>query len=415
MTAETTPMAVSWNTHALLTRFALESAKWDFLDVKCPVVRLEELLFAAGNRLQELVRWYGEMLTAKGCNAVPRTESLRDITTEADFLEVLRLNREFSIQYVRGLKLREVSPDSPHDPGRAGPPGVAYVSTQPGELISARRILSTFSDEPDWGMDQGLFLIGAYGYGPQPYGTLTGVSSQAPFHMAFFFEPKPILWAMPSLRRNFVEERIRVSFALADLAFARGVDYWGWRFTAWAMHYLQDLTQPYHARALPFSMLRLLKRLIRARRITGLAERHGNLLRNRHMLFEAVVHWMLNDALKRGSHRELVKALIRGSDTRVQDVRSVMRRSAKVVSRLARRMNIELEKLMQEQRLDDPSYSLDQDRAYRIDTAVSRAAHDRPKNFAGFLRLVAVCLNEAGKVTRYSVRTGASSIASPGA
>ena len=30
-----------------------------------------------------------------------------------------------------------------------------------------------------------------------------------------------------------------------------GHDYWAWRFTGWGMHYLQDLTQPYHARVLP--------------------------------------------------------------------------------------------------------------------------------------------------------------------
>ncbi|MCA1960610.1 MAG: hypothetical protein LDL33_07420 [Desulfomonile sp.] len=415
MTSDAKLTPVSWNTHALLTRFALRSAEWDFLDIKCSVVPLQELLFAAGNALQKLVRRHAEMLAAKGCNAVPGMESLPDIVTPRGFLEALRLNPEFSIHYVRSLKLREVPADSPHDASRSGPPSPAYVPTPVGELISARRILSTFSDEPDWGIDQDLFLIPQYGYGPQPYGPPTGVSSQAPFHMAFFFEPRPLLWAMPSLRRNFMEERIRLFFALADLAFLRGIDYWGWRFTAWAMHYLQDLTQPYHARALPFSIFRLLKRLIRAGRLSGLAERHGNILRNRHMLFEAAVHWLLNDALKRGSHRKPVKALSHGNDWKAQDVNAVMKQSAKIVSRLAARVNAALETLMREPRLNDPSYSLDHDRSYRIDLTLPQAALDRPESFERFLSLVAVCLSEAGTVTRYAVRTGASSVVSDGA
>jgi hypothetical protein len=35
-------------------------------------------------------------------------------------------------------------------------------------------------------------------------------------------------------------------FDLADLAWTLGMEYWGWRFLACALHYVQDLTQPYH-------------------------------------------------------------------------------------------------------------------------------------------------------------------------
>lgn len=409
MTTEATRTSISLNTHALLTRFALQSSEWEFLDMKYPVVPLEELLSASGSRLQELVSWYGHLLAAKGCFAVPGGEPPQEIVTESGFLDALRLNPAYCIHYVVVLKLREMPADSRHDAGRSGPPGGAYVPTSFGETVSARRILSTFSDEPDWGMDQGLFLIERYGYGPQPYGTLTGVSSQAPFHMAFLYEPKPLLWAMPLLRRNFVEERVRVCLALAHLAFSCGMDYWGWRFAAWAMHYLQDLTQPYHARSLPFSTVRLLKRLISGRpwRVT---ERYGNLLRNRHMLFEAVVHFLLNEALKKGAHEELVRALSYGGDAGVQEVRVIMAQSAKVVARLAPRVNVALEKLMDEPRLDDAAYSLDRDPLYRIEEALPRLGHDRPRDFSRFLELLAVCLVEAGRVTRYTVRVGAAAI-----
>jgi hypothetical protein len=47
------------------------------------------------------------------------------------------------------------------------------------------------------------------------------------------------------------EYRIHLWDSLAALALRTGHPYWGWRFAGWAMHYLQDLTQPYHARVLP--------------------------------------------------------------------------------------------------------------------------------------------------------------------
>lgn len=401
---------LSWNTHALLTRFALRSGAWDFLDVKSPVVRLEDFLFAAGSRLSPVLSRYGQALAAKGCKAVSGREAKGDISTETGFLEALRLNPTYPFHYVRERKAREVSPDTPHNAGRSGPPAAAYVPTAHDEPISARRILSTFSDEPDWGMDQDLFVIERYGYGAQPYGPLTGLSSQAPFHMAFLFEPTALLWAMPGLKRNFMEERVRVFLALAELAFASGVDYWGWRFTAWAMHYLQDLTQPYHARALPFPLIRILKRVITAGRSPGFVERHGNLLRNRHMLFEAAAHFLLNDALKKGSHRRLVRALSRGGDVQGNSVQAIMRQCARVVSPVAPRVNVALEKLMEEPRLNDPTYSLDTDFDYRIDRTIPQAARERPKSYERFLTLLAACLAEAGKVTRYIVRTAVSMV-----
>ena len=45
--------------------------------------------------------------------------------------------------------------------------------------------------------------------------------------------------------------RVHQFSGLAELAFRTGHPYWGWRFAGWALHYVQDLTQPYHARVLP--------------------------------------------------------------------------------------------------------------------------------------------------------------------
>ena len=256
----------SWNTHAVITRTALSAAKIPRLDDSIPVIALEAFLPLARKSLQNLLKWYYELLDRK-VQGVPSkrgkvAEIPKEILTTGDFLAALKLNVSQPLHYVRALTPEEISPDTPHDPSRSGPPGGMYVETRQQETIQAREVFCTFSDEPDWGMDQDLFSVGQYGYGSCPFGSGYGPSSQAPFHMAFLHENPLVMALRPSLGRSFLEERVQIFFALAGLAMDSGVEYWGWRFAAWATHYLQDITQPYHAKPFPAARLPLLIRFI---------------------------------------------------------------------------------------------------------------------------------------------------------
>ena len=63
---------------------------------------------------------------------------------------------------------------------------------------------------------------------------------------------RPLMYASSgALRRTFPEYRMHLWQTLARHAMLSGHPYWGWRFAGWAMHYAQDLTQPYHANVLP--------------------------------------------------------------------------------------------------------------------------------------------------------------------
>lgn len=133
-----------------------------------------------------------------------------------------------------------------------------YVRINAGDAISPAHVVSTASDEPDFGMDIGLFsdngtAFGAdYGFGPQPFGNPNlEYSSQAPFHMGFYHLDWLTRTAQPDLLRTFPEWRVSLFRALAMLAFDTGHAYWGWRFMGWALHYIGDLTQPYHVQPLP--------------------------------------------------------------------------------------------------------------------------------------------------------------------
>jgi hypothetical protein len=394
---------LSWNTHALLTWGALDSSRDSKLDQQIPLVPIEELFLALGSDLGDVIRRYGAQIAQKSRVCV-RNEPPARIRTVDQFLGALRINPNTKLYQVRVLKPHEVPPDSAHDPSRDGPPGGVYVPVADGKQIPAIDILATYSDEPDWLMDQDLFLIEEYGYGPIPYGPPAGLSSQAPFHLAFLHE-NPLLKAiLPRLRTNFVEERVQLFFALARLAFAAGIDYWGWRFTAWGMHYLQDMTQPYHAKIFPFPLWRVLLRVIRERDRKNFAERNKNLLRNRHLAFEGIIHFLLNEAFKKNRSDPLLDALMGDDDLGAITIPAAIEVSTRKAAGAAIRANAAMEALMQEPRLNDRGYFLADDHTYRIEETLPKAAAERSTEYQTFIKLVCESLRDAGKVTRYCVR-----------
>ncbi|PLV60024.1 hypothetical protein [Thermotoga sp. KOL6] len=104
------------------------------------------------------------------------------------------------------------------------PPNPAPVNGK----VPAWQILTVYSSEPDWGMDQGLDL--------SPYQFLIG-NSQGVRHMKYrilgleFFEADKSFYYFHDLSKE---------------AFRKGDRYWGYRFLARALHYIEDLSQPYH-------------------------------------------------------------------------------------------------------------------------------------------------------------------------
>ncbi len=139
-----------------------------------------------------------------------------------------------------------------------------FVKLNNGDTVSPVYIVASAANEPDYGMDTGLFSdnqteFGAiYGFGVQPFGN-PNLGSQAPFHMGFYHENPIITFFAPFLKQSYVEYRIYLYKELSKLAFETGHDYWGWRFMGWGLHYLGDLSMPYHTTALPgYSALRML-------------------------------------------------------------------------------------------------------------------------------------------------------------
>lgn len=170
-----------------------------------------------------------------------------------------------------------------------------FQPIKPGELVAPLAVTATASDEPDYGLDINLFEDSPsdwgklYGFGTLPFGNpILPYASQAPFHMGFMHENRVLYAAAPFIKRTFPQWRVYQYSTLASLAFRTGHPYWGWRFSGLALHYVQDLTQPYHASLSPGdSTLKLLA--VNAAAMAGLASMKNNmitLLSNRHLALE---------------------------------------------------------------------------------------------------------------------------------
>lgn len=142
----------------------------------------------------------------------------------------------------------------PEEPGT----GYKFMSLRTGDVVTALTVLATACDEPDFGLD--LFVWEdspsdwgkQYGWGSQPYGNpQLAHTAQTSLHTGFMHESRMVSMGVFSLKRSLLQVRAHQYGTLASLAFRTGHAYWGWRFAGMALHYLQDLTQPYNASLAP--------------------------------------------------------------------------------------------------------------------------------------------------------------------
>ncbi|MDQ7782111.1 MAG: hypothetical protein RDU20_04480 [Desulfomonilaceae bacterium] len=408
--------AASWSTHALLTYGALKSFHDRGLDDGTRVTPIEDFLQYAGPGLGTIMGWYWGLLDKKSGSARPSARPPETFSDEAEFLAALHLNPKTRLHYVKLRPPEEIDPDSPHDVSREGPPGDLYQTTDFGTEITGREILFTYADEPDWGMDQDLFAVENHPYGDPPFGITHGISSQGPFHMAFLHENPLLLRVLPALGRTFLPERIRVFFALADLALAKGQDYWGRRFTAWAMHYLQDATSPYHARAFPPAVIPTLRELLSGTDGRSRSEKIRDILKMHHILFEGVVHLLLNEAVKKNPNHPFLSALASGNGP-TEDLRPFknttrgctdpdtdlsIEAASKTPANVAAEIDAVMMALFSRCRRDiyrpyDGTRFLEAGLK-----AFTCGAEDKKALFTRFLNLTSTCLSVTGTVTRYA-------------
>lgn len=170
-----------------------------------------------------------------------------------------------------------------------------FASLRAGEAVTPLQVIASASDEPDYGLDINLWSDSpgdwgkTYGFGPLSFGNPTiNFATQSPFHMGFYHEHRLAYLAAPFLKKTFPLWRVHQYAGLAALAWQTGHPYWGWRFAGLALHYVQDLTQPYHASVSPGDgLLKLMGTNLMA--MAGMPRKKNELivlLSNRHLALE---------------------------------------------------------------------------------------------------------------------------------
>ncbi len=271
--------AYPWSEHAIFTRHALLAMPEVEGAAAVPAETLESFLNKEAAGIESILAEEESYARANLMDYPARPDSLAfkadgkdDVRTR--FLRALRVNPESKIPLALQLLPGDDASGKTLLPVRQmsvykNPIWLArnrYALIQPGQNVKPIDIVTTASDEPDLGLDIGLFEDNgtewgkAYGFGVQPFGNPSlEYSSQAPFHMGFFHEAKIIYVLASFLKHTYPEIRARQYYALSQYAFRTGHPYWGYRFMGWGLHYIGDLTQPYHARVLPgVGVLRML-------------------------------------------------------------------------------------------------------------------------------------------------------------
>ncbi|EKD83546.1 MAG: hypothetical protein ACD_39C00606G0001 [uncultured bacterium] len=174
--------------------------------------------------------------------------------------------------------------------------------------------LTLFSDEPDWGADIGLFGKGDPRYSAEiPYGSIDKLSSQAPFHMYFPSERVITYAASKSIKESMALLRFNVFVRLARLAWGVKNYFWTARFLGNAMHYLQDVANPYHSSALPYANIITYIKYFAVKNKDKFLSDNMQILANRHFAYEALgLEFMILTKDNLDSYIRISKVIDRG-------------------------------------------------------------------------------------------------------
>jgi len=386
--------AQAWNDHALCTWQALEPLG-EIATRRVRAESLERFLAAQAPQLERLLAeheaWAREHLEPYD----PRPDSIAfraplaaattgGVTAAApqalrpSFLKALRVNVTAELPLF--LQLRPGEPLG----GRQELPraqvttlasavgaGTRFVAVAEGSEVAVSDVVATASQEPDFGLDLGLFADSGtvhgreYGFGNLPFGNpKLDYATQAPFHMGLYHEAGIVFAFGSFLRRSQPQARIALFMALARHALASGHDYWGWRFAGWAMHYVQDLTQPYHASILPgVSALRMV-----GVNVAAMAGWEGpkadavTLVSNRHSVVESYQQQRMGRAYETGRLDEPLLAALRDTSQDGEHWRYLPASTRAMVSReafdAADALDAQLERSFPQRYTRDPSVAL---------------------------------------------------------
>lgn len=310
----------------MLTDRATEHFPSQARDRVVEVESLERFVQREAAPLSQMIAQYYDWLQLRGSRRFKRVAFDPSRATVEGFLRAVRLNPKSQFPY-----LVRVLPGTPPSPADTTVPihelsphedanrhfEFRFRRTPLGTRIPARAVLHTYCDEPDWQIDHGLWSISEYGYGKIPFGSAQDMTDRVPFHMQFDHENFFVNWIAPEVRDGMAYERVELFVRLARLALKSHHPYWGYRFAAWALHYVQDIGQPYHAKAVPSESFWFYLRFLFSWNKSQFKQDTARRQENRHIGFEDMTASLLqardarmNPAFNADSEREAEFALL---------------------------------------------------------------------------------------------------------
>ncbi|MFO1193082.1 MAG: hypothetical protein U1F00_13085 [Rhodoferax sp.] len=327
--------AGAWSNHTLVAYRALEKMPEVAQAAPVTVEPIEAFLKAQEPALERLLAEQEAWARANVTAYAPRPDALAFRANPARPDDARRLAFLMALRVSPNSKLALYVQPDPRSPAGDGPalpfgavsflpeqPNTTYrfIGLQAGATVPVLQVVASASDEPDYGLDINLWEDSpsdwgkVYGFGKLPFGNpALYYATQAPFHMGFYHQDWLIYQAAPFLKRTLPLLRTHQYTTLAALAFRTGHTYWGWRFTGLALHYVQDLTQPYHANLAPGdSTFRMISANVLA--MAGLPRQRDDLivlLSNRHLALEKYQNERLLAAARAAQDTPLETALRR--------------------------------------------------------------------------------------------------------
>lgn len=243
-----------------------------------------------------------------------------------------------------------------------------FVKLMAGESVSPLDVVVTGTEEPDFGLDVGLYEDNGtefgkiYGFGRQPFGNPNlEYGTQAPFHMGFYHESVIVNTLAEFMMHTYPEYRIHLFQSLSRFAFRTGHDYWGWRFMGIGLQYVIDLTEPYHTTMLPgVTVARLLWiSVLDAMGVEGPKMGAIQLVSNRHTALEKFQQLTMQRAYLNGNNNhsfftalQTIRECPPWSDRMPRDVISAASNAH------AKETDALLEEIMPERFVSDPGFEL---------------------------------------------------------
>lgn len=270
---------LGWTDHTLGTYPALANMPEVKNAKPVQVEAFEDFLNKESQGLAQLIKEQEEFARAHIQNYPPKPDSIVFDSNDKknirkNFLMAMRLNPEVRLAYfIQELPGTNVSAGEKFPAENVSVyKNIDFLKTlnfrtlKVKSSVSPLAVLATAADEPDYGHDIGLYEDNEieagkgimtehgkiYGFGTQPFGDKRfEYGSQAPFHMGFYHEAGIVYALGGFIKRTLPEYRMHQFLTLARFAFKTGHPYWGYRFTGWGLHFVQDLTQPYHTTLVP--------------------------------------------------------------------------------------------------------------------------------------------------------------------